>query len=79
MPIHCDSQVAIAKARSKTYNGKSRHECLSDNIIKQLQKYGVIAIGFVISEKNLTDPLTKNLLRKQVLATSCEMGLKPTN
>ena len=32
--IHCDCQAAIAKAKSKIYNGKSRHILLRHNIIK---------------------------------------------
>ena len=61
--IHCNNQAAIAKDKSKTYNGKFRHICLSHNRIKQLQKYGVIIIDFIRWEKNLVDPLTKGLLR----------------
>ena len=36
IPIHCDSQVVIAKAKSKTYNEKSRYLHLRHNRIKQL-------------------------------------------
>ena len=34
------------------------------NRIKQLQKYGVIAIEFVRLKKNLTNPLTKRSFEK---------------
>lgn len=34
--IHCDNQVAIAKAKNKTYNGKNRHIHLKHNIVKKL-------------------------------------------
>ena len=77
--IHCDSQVVIDKTISKTYNEKSKHIHMRYNRTQQLQKYGVIAIYFVKSEKNLTDLLTKGLSRRQVLKSSRRMGLKPTN
>ena len=31
--IHCDCQAAIARAKSKIYNGKSRHIRLRHNIV----------------------------------------------
>ena len=33
MSMHCDSQAAIAKAKSKIFNGKNRHICLRHNIV----------------------------------------------
>jgi len=47
--------------------------------IKQLQKYEVIAIDFIKSKKNLVDPLTRGLSRRQVLETARGIGLKPMN
>ena len=74
--IHYDSQVVIAKVKFKTYNRKPRHIHLR---IKQLRKYEVIAINLVKSEKNLADPLTKSLSRRQVLEASSGMWVKPVN
>lgn len=75
--MHCDSQAAIAKAKSKIYNGKSRHIRLRHASIKQLLESGVVALDYVKSELNLADPLTKPLNRGQVETTSRGMGLLP--
>ena len=32
--MHCDSQAAIAKAKSKMFNGKNMHICLRQNIVQ---------------------------------------------
>ena len=32
--IHCDCQAAIARAKNKIYNGKSRHIRLRHNIVR---------------------------------------------
>ena len=34
MSTHCSCQATIAKAKSKIYDGKSRHICMRHNIIK---------------------------------------------
>ena len=75
--IHCDNQSAIATAKNKTFNGKSRHIRLRHNIIKQLLKIGVISIDYVRFDVNLADPLTKPLGRKQIVYSSRGIGLKP--
>ena len=76
--MHCDCQSAIAIAKNKAFNGKSRHIRLRHNIVKQLLKDGIISIDYVKSERNLADPMTKPLGRKQIIETSRGMGLKPT-
>ena len=75
--MHCDCQAAIAIAKNKSFNGKNRHIRLRHDVVKQLLKDGIISIDYVKSERNLADPLTKPLGRKQVLETSRGMGLKP--
>ncbi|KAJ0103510.1 hypothetical protein Patl1_06354 [Pistacia atlantica] len=75
--IHCDCQAAIARAKSKIYNGKSRHIRIRHTIIKQLLESGVVSLDFVKSELNLADPLTKPLSRRLVEYTSRGMGLMP--
>ena len=75
--LHCDSQVAIGRAKNKLYNGKQRHMRLRHNIVKQLINNSVIALEFVRSKKNLADLLTKGLSRKLVHDASRGMGLKP--
>ncbi|KAB2610477.1 DNA polymerase zeta catalytic subunit-like [Pyrus ussuriensis x Pyrus communis] len=63
--VHCDSMAAQSRAKSHVYNGK---KLLSNRII---------SIDYVKSKENIADPLTKGLLRKQILFTSRGMGLKP--
>ncbi|XP_071912216.1 uncharacterized protein [Coffea arabica] len=76
--IHCDCQAAIAIAKNKSYNCKSRHMRLRHDVVKQLLGDGIISIDFVKSELNLADPLTKHVGRKLILQTTREMGLGPT-
>lgn len=75
MPIHCDCQATIARAKSKIYNGKNRYTRMRHSIIKQLLELGVMSIGFVKSELNLVDPLTKPLNKSFVAIMSRGMGL----
>ena len=75
--IHCDCQAAIARVKSKIYNGKSRHIRLRHNFVKQLLESGVVTLDYVKSELNLADPLTKPLNRRLVVNTSRGMGLMP--
>ena len=75
--MHCDSQTAIAKARSKIFNGKNRHIRPRHNIVQQQLEIGIISLEFVRLELNLADPLTKSLNKKLVEETSREMGLMP--
>ena len=77
MSMRCDSQVTIAKAKSKLFNGKNKHIRLRHNIVRQLLETGVISLEFVRSELNLTDPLTKPLHKKLVEETSRGIRLMP--
>ena len=70
MSIHYDNQAIIARARNKIYNGKSRHIRLRHKIVKQLLDGGIISLDYMGSEINISDPLTKPLLRKLVEKTS---------
>ena len=73
----CDSQAAIAKVKSKIFNGKNKHICLRHNIVLHLLETGVISLEFVMSKLNLANPLTKPLNKKLVEETSRGMGLIP--
>ena len=75
--IHCDSEATISIAKKSVYNDKRRHIRLRHGAVKQLLKEGIISLEFVQSEKNLADPLTKELTRKVVLDSAMNMGLKP--
>lgn len=45
--------------------------------MKEFLKNGVISLDYVRSERNLADPLTKGLPRRQVEDSSRGMGVKP--
>ena len=60
----CDSQAAIAKVKSKIFNGKNTHIRLKHNIVWQLLETGVISLEFVRSKLNLVDPFIKPLNKK---------------
>ena len=49
MPMCCDSQVAIAKGKSKIFNGKNMYIRLRYNIVRQLLETKVISLEFVRS------------------------------
>ena len=44
--MRCDSQVAIAKVKSKIFNKKNRHIRLRHNIVRQLLETMVISLEF---------------------------------
>ncbi|RVW84500.1 Retrovirus-related Pol polyprotein from transposon TNT 1-94 [Vitis vinifera] len=70
--IHCDSQLAIGRAQSHNYNGKSRHIRRRHNTVRQLLSNRIISIDYVRSKDNIADPLTKGLTREQVESSSKE-------
>ena len=75
--MHCDCQVAIARAKNKSYNGKSRHIRWRHNIVRQLIDNGVMSLDFVRSKRNLANPLTKPLVRRLVSETLRGIGPIP--
>ncbi|KAF3616382.1 hypothetical protein FXO38_34584 [Capsicum annuum] len=75
--IHCDSQVAIGRALSIMYNGKSRHIRWRHNTVRELLSSRIITVDYVKSKDNVSDPLTKGLSRERVERTSKGMGLRP--
>ena len=76
--MRCDSQTAIAKAKSKMFNAKNKHICRRHNIVRQLLETRVISLDFLRAKLNLADPLTKPLNRKLEKQTSRGMGLLPS-
>lgn len=75
--MHCDSQSAIRVAKNSVYNGKKRHIRVRHVSVRQFIVNGVISLEYVRTEKNLADPFTKGLSRRQVEDSSSGMGLKP--
>ena len=57
--IHCDCQAAIARVKSKIYNGKSRHIRLRHDIVNKLLESRVVTLDYVKSKLSLVDPQTK--------------------
>ena len=62
--IHCDSQATLARAYSRTYNGKSRHINLRHEYVRQLIQSGIIDISYVRSSENLADPFIEHFSRE---------------
>ena len=75
--IHCDSQLAIGRAQSHIYNGKSLHIRRRHNTIRQLLSNGIMTIEYKRSKENIADLLTKGLTREKVSKSSRGMSLKP--
>ena len=75
--IHCDCKAVIARAKSKIYNGKSRHIRLRHKVLRQLIDNGIMSLDFVRFVRSLADPLTKPLARRLISKTSWGIGLIP--
>lgn len=68
--------AAIAIANNNVYNGKKRHIRVRHGMMKENLSNGVISLDFVRPEKNLADPFTKRLTRRQVQDFSAVMIVK---
>ena len=60
--LHCHSQIAVARVKSKNYNEKRRHLTVRHKSIRHLISHGVISLDFVESESNIAYSLTKGLM-----------------
>lgn len=76
LSLYCDREATLSRAYNKVYDGKSGHISLRHKYVKQLITDGVINIIYVLTNKNLDDPLTKGLYSDLVKDTSSGMGLK---
>ena len=77
--MNCDNQTVIVKVNSSKDNMKSsKHVKRRLKSVRKLKNSGVIAVDYVQTAKNLTDPLTKGLSRNMIDLASREMGLRPT-
>nr|GFB97490.1 zinc finger, CCHC-type [Tanacetum cinerariifolium] len=61
--IRCDSAPTMARAYSQIYNGKSRHLGVRHSMVMKLIRNGMMSIGFVRTQHNLANHLTKGLTR----------------
>lgn len=66
IPLHCDSQATIARAKSKNNNEKRRYILIRCNTINHLLMHCVISLDFQRSEKNIEDPLKKRLACRRI-------------
>jgi hypothetical protein len=77
--INYDNQTVIIKINSSKVKMKStRHIKRLLKSVRKLRNYGVIALDYVHTSKNLTDQFTKGLSRSVIDSASSEMGLRPT-
>ena len=74
-----DNQTVITKVHSSKDNMKTtRHIKRRLKSVRKLRNFGVIALDYVHTSKNLADQFTKGLSRNVIDSASNEMGLRPT-
>ena len=77
--MNCDNQTVIMKVNSSKDNMKSsRHVKRRLKSVRKMRNYGVIALDYIQTSKNLADPFTKGLSRNVIDNVSKEMGMRPT-
>jgi fructose-1,6-bisphosphatase/inositol monophosphatase family enzyme len=77
--MNCDNQTVIININSFKDNMKptsyiKRHL----KSVRKLRNFGVIALDYVHTSKNLADHFTKGLSRSVIDSASNEMGMRPT-
>ena len=76
--MNYDNQTVITKVNSAKDNAKStRHVKRRLKAVRKLRNSRVIAVAYVQTDKNLTDPFTKGLSRNVIENASSEMGMRP--
>lgn len=60
------SVAAIDIASNNVYKDKKRHIRMRHGMMKEMLSKRVVSLDFLRSEKNLVDPFTKGLARRQV-------------
>jgi fructose-1,6-bisphosphatase/inositol monophosphatase family enzyme len=77
--MNCDNPAVITKVNSSKDNMKStKHIKRRLKSIRKLRNFGVIALDYVHTSKNLADQFTKGLSHNVIDSASSEMGLRPT-
>jgi regulator of PEP synthase PpsR (kinase-PPPase family) len=75
--INCDNQTMIVKVDSSNDNMKlSRLIKRRLKSVMKMRNSSVITLDYIHTEKNLTDPFTKELSCNVIDAASKEMGLR---
>jgi hypothetical protein len=76
--IHCDCNAVIDLLKQSHTNQKMNiHIQVRYKTVKGLIRKSIVSLGFVKSENNIVDHLTKGLSRSRVLELSRGMGLSP--
>ena len=74
-----DNQTVITKVSGSKDNMKSsRHVQRRLKSVRKMRNFGVIALDYIQTSKNLADPFTKGLSRNVIDNASKEMGKRPT-
>ena len=76
--MSCDNQTVIKVKSSKDNMKSSRHVKRILKSVRKMRNSGVIALDYINTSKNLTDPFTKGLSRNVIDNASKEMGMRPT-
>ena len=76
--MNCDNQTVIVKVNGAKDNAKSsRYVKRRLKSVRKLRNSGVISVTYIQTDKNLADPVTKELSRNVIESASREMGLRP--
>ena len=76
--MNCDNQTVITKVSSSKDNMKSsRHVQRRLKSVRKMRNFGVIALDYIQTSKNLADPFTNGLSCNVIDNASREMGMRP--
>ena len=73
--IHADCMIALGRAYSQVYNGKSRHIALRHSLVQGLITNGVITFDYVNTKFNVADSFTKAMSKDSIEQASIAIGL----
>ena len=77
--MNCDNQTVIVKINSSKDNMKSsRHVMRRLKSVGKMRNSGLIALDYIQTSRNMSDPFTKGLSRNVIDNASKEMGMRPT-
>jgi hypothetical protein len=74
--MNYDNRMVIIKVNNSKDDMKSTRHV--KRRLKSIKKFGVIALDYVHTSKNLADQFTKGLSRNVIDGASWEIGLRPT-
>jgi hypothetical protein len=78
--MNCDNQTVIVKVNNSKDNMKSsRHVKRRLKSVRKMRNFGVIALDYIQTAKNLANQFTKGLSRNVIDNASRELGLRPVS